>query len=75
MDASTIDFCLIGFRWAKFRAQKGAVKLHAVLDHDGLIPAFIDFTDAKTHEVNIGRTIKLLKGGTRDLPSKKDKWL
>jgi len=29
---------------------------------DGLIPAFIDLTDGKTHEVNIGRTIKLPKG-------------
>jgi putative transposase len=62
MDASTIDVCLSVFPWAKFRAQKGAVKLHAVLDHDGLIPAFIDLTDGKTHEVNIGRTIKLPKG-------------
>jgi len=33
-----------------------------VLDHDGLIPSFIDLTDGKTHEVNIGRTIKLPKG-------------
>ena len=38
------------------------MKLHAVLDHDGLIPAFIDITDGKTHEVNIGRTINLPKG-------------
>ena len=62
MDASTIDVCPSVFPWAKFRAQKGAVKLHAVLDHDGLIPAFIDLTNGKTHEVNIGRTIKLPKG-------------
>lgn len=62
MDASTIDVCLSVFPWAKFRAKKGAVKLHAVLDHDGLIPAFIDLTDGKTHEVNIGRTIRLAKG-------------
>ena len=40
-----------------------------MLDHDGLIPAFIDLTDGKTHEVNIGRTIKLPKGSilTMDL--------
>ncbi len=35
MDASTIDLCLSVFPWAKFRQTKGAVKLHAVLDHDG----------------------------------------
>ena len=62
MDASTIDVCLSVFPWAKFRAAKGAVKLHAVLDHDGLIPAFIDLTDGKTHEVNMGRTVRLPKG-------------
>lgn len=62
MDASTIDLCLSVFPWAKFRHTKGAVKLHAVLDHDGLLPTFIDITDGKTHEVNIGREIKLSKG-------------
>lgn len=62
MDASTIDVCLSVFPWAKFRAKKGAVKLHAVLDHDGLIPAFIDLTDGKTHEVNRGRTVRLPEG-------------
>lgn len=62
MDASTIDVCLSVFPWAKFRAKKGAVKLHAVLDHEGLIPAFIDITDGKTHEVNMGRNIRLPEG-------------
>lgn len=51
MDASTIDLCLSVFPWAKFRQTKGAVKLHGVLDHDGLIPAFIDITDGKAHDV------------------------
>jgi hypothetical protein len=62
MDASTIDLCLSVFPWAKFRQTKGAVKLHAVLDHDGLIPAFIDITDGKTHDVTQGRCFKLPKG-------------
>jgi putative transposase len=62
MDAPTIDVCLSVFPWAKFRAQKGAVKLNGGLGHDGVIPAFSDLTDGKTHEVNIGRTIKLPKG-------------
>lgn len=62
MDASTIDLCLSVFPWARFRQTKGAVKLHAVLDHDGLIPAFIDITDGKTHDVTQGRRFKLPKG-------------
>ena len=62
MNASTIDVCLSVFPWAKFRAQEGAVKLHAELDHDGLIRAFIDLRNGEIHEVNIGRIIKLPKG-------------
>ncbi len=62
MDASTIDLCLSVFPWAKFRKTKGAVKLHAVINHDGLIPEFIDITDGKTHEVNMGKKIKFPKG-------------
>lgn len=62
MDASTIDLCLSVFPWAEFRQTKGAIKLHTVLDHDGLIPAFIDIADGKTHEVNMGRKIRLPKG-------------
>ncbi len=62
MDASTIDLCLSVFPWAKFRQTKGAVKLHAVLDHDGLIPAFIDITDGKVHDVIQGRKFRLPKG-------------
>ena len=62
MDASTIDLCLSVFPWAEFRQTKGAIKIHAVLDHDGLIPAFMDITDGKTHEVTMARTLRLPKG-------------
>ena len=47
---------------AEFRQTKGAVKLHAVINHNGLIPEFIDITDGKTHEINIGKTIDFPKG-------------
>lgn len=62
MDASTIDLCLSVFPWAKFRQTKGAVKIHTVLDHDGLIPSFMDITDGKTHDVTVARTLQLPKG-------------
>ena len=61
IDASTIDLCLSVFPWAKFRATKGAVKLHVGLDHDGLLPAFMSISDGKTHEVCIARTLNLPK--------------
>ena len=53
LDSTTIDLCLSMFPWAKFRKQKGAVKLHTLLDLRGSIPSFIRITDGKVHDVNI----------------------
>ncbi len=61
MDASTIDLCLSVFPWAKFRATKGAIKLHAVIDHDGYLPTFVSVTDGKVHEVNMAKQLTLPK--------------
>lgn len=52
LDASTIDLCLSLFPWATFRKTKAAVKLHAMIDLQGNIPAFIDITNGKVHDVN-----------------------
>ena len=48
LDATTIDLCLSLFPWAPFRTNKAAIKLHALLDLRGNIPAFIHITDGKT---------------------------
>lgn len=53
LDATTIDLCLSVFPWAKFRKNKGAVKLHTLLDLRGNIPTFIHISDGKLHDVNI----------------------
>jgi transposase len=53
LDSTTIDLCLALFPWAKFRTQKGAVKMHTLLDLRGNIPSFIAITDGKVHDVNI----------------------
>ena len=53
LDSTTIDLCLALFPWARFRKNKGAVKLHTLLDLRGNIPSFIDITDGKIHDVNI----------------------
>ncbi|KAB2892292.1 MAG: IS4 family transposase [Desulfobulbaceae bacterium] len=52
LDATTIDLCLSMFPWAKFRRNKGAIKLHTLLDLRGNIPTFIHISDGKLHEVN-----------------------
>ncbi len=36
LDSTVIDLCVSVFDWAKFRRTKGAIKLHLLLDHDGL---------------------------------------
>jgi len=53
LDSSTIDLCLSLFPWAKFRQEKGAIKLHTLLDLRGNIPSFIHITDGKVHDVNV----------------------
>jgi len=53
LDSTTIDLCLSLFPWARFRKQKGAIKLHTLLDLRGNLPSFIKITDGKVHDVNI----------------------
>jgi hypothetical protein len=52
LDATTIDLCLSMFPWANFRKNKGAVKLHTLLDLRCNIPTFIHISNGKLHEVN-----------------------
>jgi len=53
LDSTTIDLCLSLFPWARFRKNKGGIKLHTLLDLRGSIPAFLQVTSADTHDVNI----------------------
>lgn len=53
LNSSTIDLYLSLFPCAKFRKNKGAVKMHTQLDLRGSKPTFIEITDAKVHDVNI----------------------
>jgi hypothetical protein len=64
LDATTIDLCLSVFPWAKFRQKKGAIKLHFGLDADGFLPAFVDMTDGKFHEVNWARQLQNIPAGS-----------
>jgi hypothetical protein len=53
LDSTTIDLCLSVFPWARFRRAKAAVKVHALLDLRGAIPAFVHISDGKWHDVNV----------------------
>lgn len=57
LDATVIDLCLSVFPWAYFQKNKGAIKLHTLLDLRGSIPSFIEITDGKVYEVNVLDTI------------------
>jgi hypothetical protein len=57
LDSTTIDLCLSVFPWARFRSQKGAVKMHTLLDLRGPIPTFIGVSDGKLADVKILDTI------------------
>jgi hypothetical protein len=51
-DSTTIDLCLSLYPWALFRHNKGAVKMHTLLDLRGSIPIFVDITEGAVHDVN-----------------------
>lgn len=52
-DSSTIDLCLNVFWWAKFRRNKGGIKLHTLFDITTQIPAFIHITPATVNDMNV----------------------
>jgi hypothetical protein len=51
-DSTTIDLCLNVFWWASFRKNKGAVKVHMLMDIRTAIPCFIHITEGKVHDIN-----------------------
>jgi hypothetical protein len=62
LDATTLSLCLSLFPWAKFRQNKGGIKMNTLLDHDGHIPAFVAIAEAKTHESRMVKSLALPKG-------------
>ena len=59
LDASIIDLTLSLFPWAKFRKNKGAIKLHAMIDLRGNIPAFLTITDGKFQDVKVAPLVPI----------------
>lgn len=62
IDTTTIDLCASMFDWAHFTRTKGAVKLHMVLDHAGLLPVFCCITTGKASDIQLARTLNLPAG-------------
>lgn len=51
LDSTVISLCLKVFDWAKYRQEKGAIKLHTLLDYDGCMPSYIFMTEGKQSDV------------------------
>lgn len=57
IDASVIDLCLNLFPWAKFRKEKGAIKLHCLFNVRSQIPELIRVTNGKVADITAIRDI------------------
>jgi len=62
-DSSVIDLCLNVFWWATFRQEKGAIKLHTLMDIKTSIPVFIHISEGSKHDVNALDLLSFEPGG------------
>lgn len=62
LDSTLIDLCAKVFDWAKYRTAKGAVKIHLLLDHDGLLPEFAIITDGKASDIRTAHKFSFPRG-------------
>jgi hypothetical protein len=53
LDSTVIKLGLSLFKWAKFKKETSAIKVHTQLDLRGNIPSFFLITEAKVHDVNL----------------------
>lgn len=52
-DSSTIELCLKLCPWAKFHHERGAIKMHILMDLRGSIPTFVHLTEGAVHDSKI----------------------
>jgi hypothetical protein len=51
LDSTVISLCLKVFDWAKYRQEKGAIKLHTMLDYDGCLSSHLCMTAGNQADV------------------------
>jgi hypothetical protein len=61
-DSSTISLCLSVFWWATYKRNKGAIKIHTMLDIKTQIPCFMLVTPASTNDIRAMKHIPYEKG-------------
>jgi len=62
LDSTCIELCANTFDWAKYKRQKGAAKVHLLLDNEGYLPMYACITDGKSHDVTVGRRLRFPAG-------------
>ena len=62
IDSSIFDLCLSTFNWARYQREKGAAKLHLVLDHQGYLPRQVFVTEGKGHDLTPVRDLDFAPG-------------
>lgn len=63
-DSTTVRLCLSVFDWAKYKNEKGALKIHLLLDNQTTIPELLTISDGKKGDLTAIKEIdlKLKKG-------------
>ena len=54
-DSTTIPLCLSVYDWARYRTNKGAVRLHTQLDLSGNLPCFVVMSNGKMADIRAAR--------------------
>ena len=62
LDSTLISLCLSVFDWAHYKTHKGAVKMHALLDYDMLLPHYVLITNGKKGGNTAAKQILVDKG-------------
>lgn len=59
LDSTLITLCLKVYNWSHYIKTKGAIKLHTLLDYDGLLPVFVHLTDGRSSDVRTAKYIEV----------------
>lgn len=62
IDSTTVELVAEMFAWAKYNRSKGAVKLHLMLDHAGLLPTYAVVSDGQVGDITVGRRMAFEAG-------------
>lgn len=59
LDSTLISLCMAVYDWAHYTHEKGAVKMHTLLDFESLLPEYVYITDGKGSDGASARYVKI----------------